>query len=966
MQFTLLQGALLSFLFAWWMMPSYHLYSQTDPNQPNILLIISDDLGVEHTNGYGYNHNLLPTTPTLDSLRSMGLTFKNTWSAPACTPTRAAIMSGKYGIKTGVTSVPGNLDTSHSSVFTELENQTGNAYADAVIGKWHISNPTDLNHPSQHNIDHYEGFFNSNPDDYYDWQKIINGVQEPNNTTEYTTSHLTNQSISWINAQSQPWFLWLAQAAPHAPFHVPPASLYTSNPTNTNKQKARAMIEAMDAEIGRLLNNIPTAVLNNTIVIYIGDNGGGEGVNQNYPPNHSKNTLYQGGIHVPMIVAGAGVTRQGEQEDALIHAVDIYASVLEIAGVSLPGGIYNSQSFEPLLSDSNAPSRPFNYSELSDGGVNDWTIRDAQYKLLQLSNGSQEFYDLLADSLETQNLIGSLTPAQETIKTALEAEAFDIRFDWSCQDLIQNGIETGIDTGCNTAPFVCPTTSNTSQTNIGCCQTPASPSEYTEVVLNGKRTIYSNVFPDHDYCLTGNNIPAPFDHIFQIPINQTMGTSPTSVLSSTNRPDRYFGIGLNGVLMAPAPALPFVFQNTNNGEYNWNWVFEPTNNQGSGPAWVGLDCASAHTGPQGYHYHGNMFEYAENIQTGISTTTTPPTGPIQIGWASDGYPILYRFAPDGLGGLALLQPSYQLKAGDRPGDGVIEPCGPYNGKYTNDYEYVMGSGDLDECNGIQRNVTLTTSEGVEIFDYFYVVTDAFPQISRCITGVPDESFNNSNKGSVPVTLRVFLEGAYSPILGKMTKALNSEGLIPLTQPYSSAPYNYPGQESVSAPPANMIDWVLVEQRSGSASTSKVNIRAGLLMDNGYIKDVDGISDLHFYIAENQDYHFVVRHRNHLDVMTATSALNVNTLTYDFSSDVNTAFGSQQLKPASDGTPMMFAGDMTSDLVIQTTDYDLWQSNPAILSVYDFRDINLDGTVQSTDYDLWFVNKAKLTPAELAY
>jgi len=136
-----------------------------------------------------------------------------------------------------------------------------------------------------------------------------------------------------------------------------------------------------------------------------------------------------------------------------------------------------------------------------------------------------------------------------------------------------------------------------------------------------------------------------------------------------------------------------------------------------------------------------MFQYIEEvIQPGLSTTNTAPSNSLLLGWAADGFPILYRFAPDGFGNLALLAPSYQLKYGNRPGDGIIEPCGSYNGRYTNDYEYVECSGDLDECNGIERTITLATPQGTETFDYFYLVTDSFPQIGRCFSGTPDNSF----------------------------------------------------------------------------------------------------------------------------------------------------------------------------------------------------------------------------------
>lgn len=829
------------------------IQAQTDPNHPNILLIIADDMGIDALNGY-QNSQLLPSTPNLDALRAQGLTFDNVWAAPQCTPTRAAIMSGKHGIKTGVTRAPGNLDPNqHISIFRELATQTDNTYADALIGKWHISNPQDYTHPAQHGVDMYTGSFGASPSSYYSWQKIVN--QTPTTNTDYITTSLNNDAIGWINAQNQPWLLWLAHIAPHAPFHTPPDSMYTLGGNSSNTRNYMRAIEAMDFSIGRLLDNIPQAVRDNTVIIFVGDNGTPNAPLQNYPTGRGKASLYQGGLNVPMIVSGKGVTRTGEREDALVHVTDIYATVLEIGGADLPGGIYNSLSFKHKLDNSPGNERPYNYIEYSRAPENGWAIRDAQYKYIEFDDGRREFYDLLTDSFELVNLYDNLTPTQQDILAELEAEGAIIRNDWSCNDFIQNGMETAIDEGSVTCgDATCNTPSDLNFTNTGCCVVNSTPSLYDEIVYQDVRMISSNNFPNHDYCFSAAHTPAPLNRYMEVDATPEIAATTTSVLSSTNRPDRYFGIGLNGVIFAPAPATPFIFENQNTGEFNWDWVFEPTNNQGAGSDWVSLDCASAHTGPQGYHYHGNMFEYAETISPGLTTITTPPAEPVQVGWASDGFPILYRFGPDGVGGLSLLQPSFQLKSGDRPGDGITAPCGPYNGKYTNDYEYVPGSGDLDECNGVQRTINLQTQHGQETFDYFYVVTDSFPQISRCMVGTPDLTFDNGhqqaacytslvsqtvtlaaggsvNVGSstytqagiyqdiltnsegcdsiiiteidtyVDITLKAFLEGAYDPAIGEMKTVLNTRGILPGQTPFSAIATPTP-----SGQPYHIVPW----------------------------------------------------------------------------------------------------------------------------------------------------------------
>ncbi len=415
--------------------------------RPNILLIIADDLGVDPLNGY-HDANLKAITPTLDSLRAAGITFTNAAAAPVCSPTRAAIMSGQYGIKNGVLSVPGNLEDTEQTVFKSLAAETDNVYADGLIGKWHLTNPLLAEDPPRYGPDTYDGFLRGGVDDYFAWSRVQNGTAALE--TEYVTTALTNAALGWIGEQTQPWFLWLAHAAPHSPYHVPPEGMYSvGNPTNTRRQYT-AMIEALDFELGRMFSSLAPEVAENTLVFFVGDNGTPGNVLQDYPDGHGKGSLYQGGVRVPLIVAGKGVTRAGVREDALVHVTDLHATILEAAGAQVQGGVLNSLSFYHLLSDETEaqPTRDYNYSEVGNGMNAGWAIRGERYKVINFNNGTQEFYDLLADSLETNNLLpAGLTTEQQTIKTDLETEAAVIRSGWSCRDHIQNGSETGIDCG---------------------------------------------------------------------------------------------------------------------------------------------------------------------------------------------------------------------------------------------------------------------------------------------------------------------------------------------------------------------------------------------------------------------------------------------------------------------------------------------------------------------------------------
>jgi len=698
-------------------------------------------MGNDAIEGFGTSATSFPNTPNLDSLKNAGIRYMNTWATPQCTPTRASVMSGKYGINTGVMRAPGNLDLEHESIFTILEDAAPNTYNKAVIGKWHISQPANIDHPFQHGADHYEGVINGVIDDYYDWEKVEDG--EYVQIEEYVTTHLTDAAIDWIADQDQddPWFLWMAHIAPHSPFHVPPDDLHTVDNPTTNKQKYDAAIEAMDTEIGRLLDRIGEETLNNTLVIFIGDNGTPNPVLSGYPAQHGKGSMYEGGLRVPMIISGSGVTRLGAQEYGLTQVNDLYATLFEVGADSiLQGGIHNSYSIRSSFAVEDTILRQYVYSDYIDGGVEYWAIRQDEYKLIENENGEQEFYNIDINLDEDVNLIGNLSPEEEEILAELVAEAEAIRNGWSCQDLILNGIEETID-NCD---FECTELDTISTTNIGCCDTPDEPSVYNEYLENddGLRHIYSNGFPNHDYCYNAANQPGQSYHYFRVDQVPFLTGDITYLVNNNGNPARHYGVALNGVFFSPAPGLPFVYTNKDTGEFNWDWIFEPTNNQGDGPEQIKLDCSSAHTNASGYHYHGEMFQYLETESPGI-TSAVSVSEIEQIGWASDGFPIVYKFGPDATGQIKELSPSFQLKSGERPGDGIVAPCGPYTGKYSVDYEYVNGLGDLDECNGINATITLETDIGTETFDYYYVITSTFPQIGRCLKGNVSADFENS-------------------------------------------------------------------------------------------------------------------------------------------------------------------------------------------------------------------------------
>jgi len=425
--------------------------------RPNILFILADDLGSEASQLYPalYNANAPAAfgqtpTPTLSALASRGVVFDNVWASPLCSPTRGAILSGLYGHNTGVTTVGNILPGSTTSIFELLAGSKSTPpYNMGVFGKWHLAGNggNGMNHVvKETGVPLFKGFLGSHITNYYSWT-LDSSTAASANTTVYSTTLLTDFAIDFIRHQNAnaPWFLYLPYNAPHgtAPndgFQVPPANLFTVDvggrpagaPTVYNGAVPvyRAIIQSLDTEIGRLFRAMDEAgQMNNTVIIFMGDNGTPASVKDSAAKiRGSKQSVYEGGVRVPLVVAGPGVTRKG-REAHLVSAPDIYATVAELAGIPLTNNtINNSYSVVPLLSNGQtATGRKYSFTELcanTGAGMKQFAIRDQRYKLLY--NGSAwQMFDLENDPWEMTNLYDSTQHA--STRAALLAELRAIR-----------------------------------------------------------------------------------------------------------------------------------------------------------------------------------------------------------------------------------------------------------------------------------------------------------------------------------------------------------------------------------------------------------------------------------------------------------------------------------------------------------------------------------------------------------
>ncbi len=404
-----------------------------NPSSTNIVFIVVDDMGWDAFGKYPNANGVKAITPTLDSLAKSGITFTNFWVNPECAPTRAAMITGKQGFRTGVGAAASQLPINETIIQKYIDTKKPNTYASAVIGKWHISKANDLSSPNDMGVPYFSGFMSGGVSDYYNWTENTNGVQK--NVTTYTTTQFVNESVSWVKQQSKPFFLWLAFNAPHTPFHRPPLDLITDK-TLSNSQSAidadrltyyLAAIEAMDKEIGRFISSLTTTQKENTIFIVLGDNGTpGQVAQQPFSSTRVKSTLYQGGVNTPLIISGKDVTRKNVTESALVQAPDMFATIADIVGAGSED-YQDSKSIKPFFTNASATKRDFVYSELFGSVLSNndgYTLRNNNYKLIHLDNGTEYFYKTSTDPFEQQNLLATTlsTEAQQNLDALRQAK----------------------------------------------------------------------------------------------------------------------------------------------------------------------------------------------------------------------------------------------------------------------------------------------------------------------------------------------------------------------------------------------------------------------------------------------------------------------------------------------------------------------------------------------------------------
>ncbi|MEW6302935.1 MAG: sulfatase [Verrucomicrobiota bacterium] len=424
--------------------------------KPNIIFILADDLGYTDVACYGSKYY---ETPNIDRLAKQGIRFTDGHTCgPNCQPTRAALLSGQYGPRTGVYTVGGidrfdwskrplhpvdNVTTLATEKVTVAEALKQAGYATGMFGKWHLGEDA-AHHPSKQGFDeaissagkHFD--FNTNPKTDY-----------PPGT--YLADFLTDKAVDFIQRHKDgPFFLYLPHFGVHSPYQAKKELIekFRAKPGAGGHSNAvyAAMLYSVDQSVGRIVKLLDDLKLaENTLVIFSSDNGGvggyareglkgGGNATDNWPLRSGKGCLYEGGHRVPYVFRWTGRIKSGATCDVPINSVDLYPTLLEVAGAKAPENqILDGTSYVKLLHNAgkgtlNRDAIYWHFPGYLGAGATDWrttpagAIRVGDWKLLEFfEDGKLELYNLRDDLSEQKNLAAKMPDKAKELQARLAA-----------------------------------------------------------------------------------------------------------------------------------------------------------------------------------------------------------------------------------------------------------------------------------------------------------------------------------------------------------------------------------------------------------------------------------------------------------------------------------------------------------------------------------------------------------------
>lgn len=421
---------------------------------PNIVLVMPDDMGWGDIGAHG---NPLIKTPKLDRLYGESLRFTDFHVSPTCAPTRSALLTGRHEFKNGVTHTINERERLTLDAVTLAQVLKTAGYSTGIFGKWHLGDD-ESHQPFNRGFDEtfihgcggigqtYPGTCGDFPGNEY-FNPVIRHNGMPVRTEGYCTDVFFNRAIGWIaerGKSNKPFFAYITPNSPHAPLVSPGPkydALYEGKEIDGKKLSEKdvpyySMITNIDENVGKLMDLLKANDLEqNTLLIFMSDNGGTHTRLYNGGFRAGKGTPYYGGTHAPAFWRWPAAIKGGQDCRAMTAHIDILPTLMDVAGAKWTDPLKNQvegRSLLPLLKEAGAEwadrTLVSHVGRWPKGKVAEWkhkqcAIRNTRFALIN----NQELYDLVADPGQTKNVIADHQPAVRDLQTAYDKWWNDIQ-----------------------------------------------------------------------------------------------------------------------------------------------------------------------------------------------------------------------------------------------------------------------------------------------------------------------------------------------------------------------------------------------------------------------------------------------------------------------------------------------------------------------------------------------------------
>lgn len=399
-----------------------HAQKKATDRKPNVIIIVADDQGYADVSFNPY-HQKEVSTPNIDALAKSGITFTSGYASGfVCSPTRASLMTGRYQHRMGIyTAGEGGSGVPLDEKFIPQYLKPA-GYVSAAFGKWHLGLTPEYN-PVSRGFDYFYGFMGRGAHDYFKLDDIEGGplyrnLQPIKQENGYLTTNLAAEAVSFIEKnKDKPFFAYVAFNAVHTPAQAPQQDIDKFNTGDSIRNILLAMLVHLDLGVGEIIKTLKKNKLyENTLVIYLSDNGGATAMHaRNEPLRGNKQLNYEGGVRVPFLMSWPGKIKPSQEINIPVISFDLLPTVCAAAGVAI------EKSNKPLDGKNLLPLAFGKTNKLHDylcwnGGDGQWAIRKDDWKIYGKNNRT-ELYDLKADLAEKNDLSKTNTAKLEELKT---------------------------------------------------------------------------------------------------------------------------------------------------------------------------------------------------------------------------------------------------------------------------------------------------------------------------------------------------------------------------------------------------------------------------------------------------------------------------------------------------------------------------------------------------------------------